>query len=77
MIVLRGKKYEMRTLEPDDVKVGALVRFANGTTSRRIIGFDGADIILRGIVSEDVLEAVDKDTLLEQWVLMEPVAEAS
>ena len=73
MVTLKGKKYEIRQIEPCDVRRGAFVRFANGVTSRRIVGEDGTDIILRGVLSANVLEAVDRDALLEQWELMVPV----
>lgn len=77
MVTLRGKKYRTRPLRVSDVKRDALVRFEGGATSRRVIGHDGTDVILRGVLSKDVLEAVDKNTLLEQWVLMVPAGEAS
>ena len=71
MPILKGKKYRTKKLSPADVRPGAIVRIKDGLTSRRIVGSDGTDIILRGVISDDVLEAVDEELLLEKWLLLE------
>ena len=67
-----GKKYETRRMTRDDVILGAIVRIEHGLTVRRVVGNDGDEVILRGLRSRDVLEAVEMGSLVEQWVLLVP-----
>lgn len=69
-ITLRGIAYDLVALTYDDVAEGALVRLKHGTAMRRIIGIDGGDAILRSVRSDNVVEAVPFETLMDEWFLM-------
>ena len=67
-VTLQGVAYDLVPLTYDDVVDGALVRLKRGT--RRIVGIDGGDAILRSVRSDSVVEALSFETLVDEWLLM-------
>lgn len=71
-VTVRGKAYDLIPLTEDAIVKDALVRLRQGSTVRRVIAIDEGDVILRGVRSDNVLEAVPVGSLLDQWELMKP-----
>ena len=69
---LGGKTYDLAVVSEEEVVPGQLIRPRAGYCVRRIVGFDGEDVILRGVKSLDVFEAVTSQEILESWYRLVP-----
>ncbi len=58
-----GVRYQLRPAKRADLKAGAVLRYSDSRCTRRLIGFDGEDAIMRGLHGQPI-EAVPADELL-------------